>query len=428
MNPRPRTRTFLCESFTPPALFRRLVGDHFEDIEPEMSWQVPLSDQVDMFLALLKARGRIGALWRVLIIERPLFEVQIRVLEAEWVAGTQISQTSTMPTTSAIPRERLHALKKVAQDAQVATLRLITQIEQAMLLADELDAVEPTVPTPVAVADALPPEDAQTDDPKGVENIIRRGLRPVIIVSNGTYHHAGPYAPSLEKYRKHVERAIAATGRMETPDGPRPWVGTAFVAGPDVICMAAHLFKSLKHQAVQHIRFNPFWEQGPGSQPPLVVSELLWRHPVLDVAFARVEGLVEARVPALALASRPPIASAEVVRVTYVPQDGRVDPAVQAAVFAGRFDGKWLMPGLVRAIPTMLPTASSRGQDDKLAYDSATVGGTGGPLIEIATGVVIGIAVAQTYLVNSWAVPAWYLTADDTLKALGVAIAPVDPE
>ena len=98
-----------------------MVKDHFDDVELEMVWQGSILDQIDMFLGLLKGKGRIGALWQVMIIERPVLEAEIRALQAEWTSARP--RPGEPPAALALPHERLTELKSVAQDVHAASLR-----------------------------------------------------------------------------------------------------------------------------------------------------------------------------------------------------------------------------------------------------------------------------------------------------------------
>jgi hypothetical protein len=409
MTPIAATREFIVGRYGTDGSFRRLVEDYFDDVVAEMAWNAPLTEQVAKFLSVLRDKGRIPGLWPALKSMRPAFEVEIVALQVRWDGGTPQEPIAPLSVRTG---NGLGEILRAAKDAERAVGRLVASLETLSRSDTPLVPILPGADLVTRLIDGT----AGAADVDELETIVLPTLRPTLRVINGTVTVPEGFA-ELAASLPAAERVIRATGRVVGCDGKMVG-GTAFVVAPGIVCLAGHGFAHLKTQIDV---FDPFHEAGHSDRAGLVITELLWRHPVLNVGFARVEGLQEAQIPVLRLAGAPPKIEAAVGRVTFIPRDSRYDPEVQEKALGGVYDAKWLMPGRVLSLPAALPDANARfDRGNLIKYDASTIGGSGGPLFEMESGCVIGVATAQQYLVASWAVPSWHMARDPKIRDLGI--------
>ncbi len=486
LSPRRRLLRFFVLRFANDEAFKRFVRDHFDaEVSAEVNWEAQLTVQVESFLAFVIDKGMIKHVWPPLREEREEYLDEIRSMEEEWLAAASgNAMPAQAPPAAAAPfvdRELLAKIYRAARDARLEGLRpalfvgvepllvppamethgqlwidlnqlcraggepppLTLWLANARVLAGDEHAEtfaslleEISAPAqPEAMSSAAPEEDEREIT---LEAIVLASERPAIPVVNGTFGEvAEPWRRVLEPRRELIEHAIAATGRIETPGKlmMMEWAGTGVVVGPDLVAVARHVADLIFDQAgalkVDNVLFDPFRENEGGADPnAFVVSTLLFRHPVWDIAFLSVPGLSARGVRPLALATEPPPSEADVVRVTFVSRDSRADVALQAQVFGARLNGaKWIMPGKTGRVPPLRdkPLKGAQTEADLLAYDTNTLSGTGGPVVSAETGQLLGFSVSRRYLLGNWAVPAWEIARDKHIQQLGIATAAASP-
>jgi hypothetical protein len=241
--------------------------------------------------------------------------------------------------------------------------------------------------------------------------------RPAIDIVDGRYErpeepwaHLGDPEP-----RARLEKAIAAVGRLESGEGSSvPFLGTAFAVGPDLLlCYTGPA-------APAAIDFRR--ELGSAES---VLAEI---DKVVYADAQRGLSLLRARLPAtveplrLSTLAAEELADREVVLLGYPSSDERNDPALVQRIFRGVLDVKRLLPGRIGG--------EGVWNDGRpvLVHDCASTGGCGGaPLVDIASGDVVGIHFAGRYLESNYAVPSRELGADATLVDAGVLFAGTVP-
>ena len=139
-------------------------------------------------------------------------------------------------------------------------------------------------------------------------------------------------------------------------------------------------------------------------------------HPYWDMALLQVEGLPVDRVLRLSVRSPAELEDRDVMVIGYPARDERQDLALQDSIFQGIYHVKRLQPGKVR------PSSQIRSYDHivtVLVHDASTLGGNAGsPVIDVATGDVLGLHFAGEYLKGKYAVPMSELARDPRVAPL----------
>ncbi len=269
-----------------------------------------------------------------------------------------------------------------------------------------------------------------------LEAIIVPGQRPVAFVTNGLPDRLGSPWTHLDTdaVRNTVKSAAASVGRVELPESPMPYGGTAFVVAPGVLMTNRHV-AALFADGVgdRRLRFSPgdaaidFLREKDSAvddHSALVeVGEVVMVHPYWDMALLRVDGLAD-RAP-LVLDVRPPeeLVDLDVVTVGYPARDHRNNPQVQDRVFRSVYDVKRVQPGKLRARRRI---RSFGNQVLALTHDCSTLGGnSGSALVDPQTGRVVALHFAGRYLDANFAVPTWELARDRRVVARGLGFAGV---
>lgn len=218
--------------------------------------------------------------------------------------------------------------------------------------------------------------------------IVLFDARPAIQVVDGTFQT--PQAPWAElgnpEVRPLLEKAVTSVGRLESDESQFPFLGTAFAVGLDLAVTAA----------VPEGSGGLFVSFDEGDRVPVTER--------IPITFGRVDCLLlKLTLPdgfePLKLSTLTPdeLTDRGAVVIGYPTSDPRNDPAVMQRIFGGILGAKRLMPGRV----------TGQNEDGALQHDASTLGGSGGaPLIDIATGEVVGIHYAGIYLKTNLAVPA----------------------
>lgn len=269
----------------------------------------------------------------------------------------------------------------------------------------------------------------------GVHALLAFTSRPVILVQGGRFAAPPPVWAELEEVRPAIEAALPSVGRVEVSGHPRlSWAGTAWAAAPGLVVTNRHVVEQFA--------------------APLAGTETRWR--IQDGRTARIDFGRELDVPSdegrifdvredepilvhpehdlalvpVARTSRdgagafpPPLAMAgddtgigEGRKVFVAGHPARDDRAperlLQYRLFQGIFDVKRLQPGQVMQV---LPETGT------LLHDCSTLGGnSGSPVLDLATGRVVGLHYAGFHRHANLAVALWALADDPLLRAAGV--------
>lgn len=211
-----------------------------------------------------------------------------------------------------------------------------------------------------------------------------------------------------------VTNAARGVGRVELEGGVLPWVGTAFVVAPRLALTAPHVASALADRTGPQsngacwINFSSNPDKDISDRIGIEAVELVhphWRFSFLKLAEdAPADAILELAPPQdmKTLAGRP------IAVIGYSSFDQRNDAKIQNAIFANVFDEKRVSPGLILE-------ADRVEMDDPpmLKHDASTLGGaSGAPLIDVATGQVLGVHHSGQYLLGNFAARAWEARRD----------------
>lgn len=259
---------------------------------------------------------------------------------------------------------------------------------------------------------------------KSLEAIILADRRPAYVIRDDWIDEDAALRdwPELAHHREVMSRAIAAVGRLDVETLYRDWLGTGVVVAPRLVAITRHMVDAmdLQDDKGELVPKTPAWldfghEDGGTCGPRVRISRVALVHPVFDFALLELDDTVDpARVATFDARPLLPDENLQVCVVGYPAFDGRNGSEVMEAVFGSLYDVKRLMPGrLMPNNPAMAPPAP-------LSHDCSTLGGTGGaPLIDIKTGLVVGINFAGQYNVANYAVAARDLARDPYLRLAG---------
>jgi endonuclease G len=277
-----------------------------------------------------------------------------------------------------------------------------------------------------------------------LEAIVYPDLRPVIDVVNGALTTPPAGWEWLGGYRESLGKLLPSIGRIDIPGLPTlQYAGTGFVVGDDLILTNRHvaeIFVNGVGAGQQYLSFrstlgvclDPEYEVGdpePGSGVNRYeVTDAVLVHPHWDAALLRVKAADGATLPPpLSLARRPPAffgggAKLNVAVIGYPMLDFRTDNIYeQMTVFRGIFGRKRVAPGFL----TGFATANSKyGSVDAVVHDSSTLGGnSGSAIVDLTSGLVVGLHFGGAYLKANYGVPSWELAQDPQVTNLGVQFA-----
>jgi trypsin-like peptidase len=265
---------------------------------------------------------------------------------------------------------------------------------------------------------------------EGLEAIVSLTLRPAILLRDGEF--ADPPVPwqALGGERAKIRNAASAVGRVELTGDPqgRPYGGTGFLVGPDLVMTNAHVarlfcdqdgagsWSFLPGRAALALSDDPTASPSPRFE----VTELVGVHPDYpggpDLALFRIRSTTAGEpAPApLVLSSEEPgrEPGRKVYVLGYPAFDPRNDPYVQHLVFGDVYNVKRLQPGA---------TMSSHSESKVFRHDCSTLGGNSGScVIDLETNLVIGLHFSGLYLKYNEAVALWTLRDDPLLVAADV--------
>lgn len=267
-----------------------------------------------------------------------------------------------------------------------------------------------------------------------VESIILpNGLRPAIDIVNGSFGVIQGLWSVLNTTRQTLLPMVKGIGTLILSGHPTvTQVGTAFVVAQNTILTNFHVASTFLNirpgvapSLVPGIAARLELRQEIGSPIsaayPVVASRAVV--PEWDAVLLEVPGLPPDAMP-LPLAGTPPAPAPQLraraaVVVGYPMRDEESDLVQQIKLFRGAFGKKRLMPGclvdVVQAAPGVRPPVALR-------HDCSTLGGcSGAPLIDLASGVVVGLHFFGRYLDANYAVPTWELARVPALAQAGLA-------
>ncbi|WP_395244823.1 DNA/RNA non-specific endonuclease [Agromyces sp. MMS24-K17] len=267
-----------------------------------------------------------------------------------------------------------------------------------------------------------------------LEAIVQRVGRPPMLIENGVIElvELPEFPVGTDALIRGIEPLVPSVGRVEFLNHTSSWGGTGWVILDEgdtrVIATNRHVAKSVAERAddgtgiflrspqtgVLYGAALDFKEEvgsNPGDATPFAVTEMVYLADDLspDVALLRIAG--DALPSALELADDEAGAGQVVGLVGYPAYDPRNDAAAQAQYFKDLYDVKRFAPGFV---------VQALGGGQSLTHDCTSLGGnSGSPLLDLATGKVVGLHFSGQYGVANSAVGV------GTLRALADGDRPV---
>jgi endonuclease G len=272
-----------------------------------------------------------------------------------------------------------------------------------------------------ALPQPAPPETAIAAVREGLnadfqtEAIIQRFGRPTLLVRNDSFElpPADTWRARLHPTKSKLDAAIRSVGRVEVAGSPNPFVGTAWMIGPNVAVTNRHVAIEFSRRKGKSFVFrsNPIGEalqprvdfkeeHGQLSVFEASVAKVLFiaglDDDAPDIAFLALEAPPGRKLPPpIPLFDGRPTAGQTVAVIGYPAQDPRNDLADQARLFGGIFDVKRLAPGQVM----------DRFNNEVFTHDCTTLGGSSGSVVvDVATGAAVGLHFAGEFLEANFAV------------------------
>ncbi|MEZ6124719.1 MAG: trypsin-like peptidase domain-containing protein [Planctomycetaceae bacterium] len=262
-----------------------------------------------------------------------------------------------------------------------------------------------------------------------LEAIIFAVGRPAYIIDNGSFAADGPWAAlATGVARQKIEAAIPSVGRVEVPRDFRPYAGTGFVVGENLLMTNRHVARIFcSGIGTKMLKFDPgqiagidFLRELPLAGKPdpvfLEISDIVMIHPYWDMALLKTKQPLPDKHPPLKLSTTSPqdLASRTVVVIGYPAKDPRNNEKVQESIFGGRYKIKRLMPGEHGG------AVNYHGQD-VMAHDTSTLGGaSGSPVLDVESGEIVGLHFAGEYMMSNYAVPTIHMAEDSRIVDAGV--------
>lgn len=309
----------------------------------------------------------------------------------------------------------------------------------------ELPLTDHTIEVALAATEKVLNEAELTFEEQEIfEAIVVPGKRPVLDVTGGDISAPPPGWEYLDDFRPLIREVLPAIGRINMPGVTSPpYAGTGFFVGPGLLLTNRHVANHfvrgvgagpafLTFQSERSARLDPRYEVGDPDTPAggdrFRIVEPLLVHPHWDAALFRVEPVGDAALPRpLRLARRPPPhfgggSTPQVVVIGYPALDSRNDIEQQMNIFRKIFNRKRLMPGYMVGFQDV--TTRWEARLHAATHDASTLGGnSGSAVIDLSTGLVLGLHFGGAYLVANYAVPSWELAQDSRVVDHGVSFA-----
>jgi V8-like Glu-specific endopeptidase len=270
---------------------------------------------------------------------------------------------------------------------------------------------------------------------QGLEALVLLIARPALFVIDGDFASPPePWGSRLDQERDSIRRVFRSVGRIEVSagGGPSSMSGTGFLVASDVVMTNRHVVRSFS------AREQDTWQFTPGLEPSIDycgeresttraafrLEEVLGVHDSddIDLALLRVSRQpAQAATPPepLLLASEPPepLEGRDIYAVGYPAADSRglTPPQVLQDIFGSTYEVKRLQPGKVMHVDTARRI---------FTHDCSTLGGNSGScVVDLRTGLVIGLHFGGGYRKANSAVALWALADDPLLRRAGVGFA-----
>lgn len=265
-------------------------------------------------------------------------------------------------------------------------------------------------------------------------SIISPNLRPAIPVLNNlpeiTEHPLWPELNEIE-VRALLETVCKATGRIEYSSGAEfKAYGTGFLVADDLIMTNRHVADifSMPVQGFGHFlkfgytarinfcREKSRWDTDPSCTT--LVTEVIMLHPWFDLALLRIESAPDGVAPlSLSVADADTVLNTRVGVVGYPSKNPDEDTDIQQNMIS-EFDTKHISPGFVNAVEVK----TFQGKTSRaLGHDSSTLtGNSGSPLVDLETGIVVGLHFKGNTDGLNWAVPSSEIASDIRMIDAGV--------
>ncbi|MBU5350901.1 serine protease [Paenibacillus barcinonensis] len=249
------------------------------------------------------------------------------------------------------------------------------------------------------------------------EAIILKIGRPSYLIENNTFDSTGSetWSAKLNKNLNKLNEVIPSVGRVElTGHLSYDWVGTAWLISDNVIITNRHVAEVFITETQGEFSFKTnannkkikasidFKEEYKNSEESVfkIVKVLhIERDPGPDVAFFQIENTSESngKLPnKITLSNKTIDREYDVAAIGYPAYDSRNDSEVMKEIFQNVYDSKRLSPGI------LYPAAQG---ETTLKHDCSTLGGSSGSVIvDINTGMAMGLHFAGKYLDHNYAV------------------------
>lgn len=269
------------------------------------------------------------------------------------------------------------------------------------------------------------------DPALALETIVNRVGRPVLEVAGDDYVVEGPEAAvwmarlDTTTVRSALRRVIPSVGRIEVEHHPDlTWVGTGWLIADDVLVTNRHVASEFAALSMTSSGSSFVFRRGWPDRDTRMASRVDFRRELRnntprafivrevihieeddgpDFAFLRVErtGAAGSLSPPLQ-PGRNASARQYVASIGYPAADSRLpEQELMTRLFGDKYNVKRLAPGQVM-----------RMDDDLVMHDCSTLGGnSGSPIVDLATGEVLGLHFSGVFLRENRAVPIGYVVS-----------------
>lgn len=294
-------------------------------------------------------------------------------------------------------------------------------------------AVSPELkPTLESVRDRVSvTEGLGVDSQLALETIVLRVGRPVLEVANDDYVVEGPETSIWEArlsnatVRAALRQVIPAVGRIEVDNHPDlTWVGTGWLIAEDVVVTNRHVASEFAALSITPEGRSFIFKRGWPDRNTRMAARVDFRRELRnnaprafvvrevlhiedddgpDFAFLRVEkaGPSGTLSPFLHTADKRAEAQEYIATVGFPAADSRIpEQDLMSRLFGDKYNVKRLAPGQVMRLA-----------DELVLHDCSTLGGnSGSPIVDLATGVVLGLHFSGVFLRENRGIPIGYVT------------------
>ena len=275
-------------------------------------------------------------------------------------------------------------------------------------------------------------ESIGTDSELALETIVNRVGRPVLEVADDDYKIEGAEAaiwgPPLSNatIRAAIRRVIPSVGRIEVDNNPDfTWLGTGWLIGDDVVVTNRHVASEFAALSVTAAGRSFVFKRGWPDRNTRMAARVDFRRELRnnsprafrvcdvlhiedddgpDFAFLQVEspGSSGPLSPKLHPSDKPAEAMEYVATIGYPAADSRIpEQELMNRLFGDKYNVKRLSPGQV-----------IRLDNDLVMHDCSTLGGnSGSPIVDLATGDVLGLHFSGLFLRENRGVPIGYVVS-----------------